>query len=87
MNLFTVSLTHSQVESLSKDLKFTPTLQRNLTEMEKDVTDYARKLRLEELFLENPELDSSDSSLVKNKSNFCLSQNRNSTLESVIKFV
>ena len=87
MNLFTVSLTHSQVESLSKDLKFTPTLQRNLTEMEKDVTDYARKLRLDELFLENPELDSSDSSLVKNKSNFCPPQNQNSTLESVIKFV
>ena len=87
MNLFTVSLTPSQVESLSKDLKFTPTLQRNLPEMEKDVTDYARKLRLEELFLENPELDSSDSFLVKNESNFCPPQNRNSTLESVIKFV
>ena len=87
MNLFTVSLTPFQVESLSKDLKFTPTLQRNLTEMEKDVTDYARKLRLEELFLENPELDSSDSFLVKNKSNFCPPQNRNSALESVIKFV
>ena len=37
--------------------------------------------------LDTPELDTPDSSLVKSKSNFCPPQNRNSTLESVIKFL
>ena len=55
--------------------------------MEKDIKDLTRKLRLVEFFLENPESDKPDSSLVKSKSNFCTSQNRNSTLESVIKFL
>ena len=55
--------------------------------MEKDIKDFTRKLRLVEFFSENPELDTPDSSLVKNKSNFCPPQNRNRTLESVIKFL
>ena len=50
---------------LSKGLKFTPTLQRNLPEMEKDIKDFTGKLRLVEPFSENPELDIPDSSLVK----------------------
>ena len=87
LNLSSVSLTPSQIQILSKGLKFTPTPQRNLPEMEKDIKDFNRKLRLVEFFLENPELDTPDSSLVKSKSNFCPPQNRNSTLESVIKFL
>ena len=55
--------------------------------MEKDIKDFTRKLRLVEFFSENSELDTPDSSLVKSKSNFCPPQNRNSTLESVIKFL
>ena len=55
--------------------------------MEKYINDFTRKLRLVEFFSENPELDTPDSSLVKSKSNFCPPQNRNSTLESVIKFL
>ena len=53
--------------------------------MEKDSKNFTRKLRLAEFFSENPELDKSDCSLVKSKSKFCPSQNRNSALESVIK--
>ena len=52
-------------------LKFTPTPQRNLPEMEKDINDFTRKLRLIEFFGGNPELDTSDYSQVKGKSNFC----------------
>ena len=48
---------------------------------------FTRKLRPIEFFSENLELDIPDSSLVKSKSDFCLPQNRNSTLESVIKFL
>ena len=50
--------------------------------MEKGIKDFTRKLRLVEFFSENP-----DSYLVKSKSNFSPPQNRNSTLESVIKFL
>ena len=55
--------------------------------MEKDIKGFTRKLGLIEFFWKNRELDTYDSSLVKNKSNFCSSQNRNSTLESVIKYL
>ena len=55
--------------------------------MEKDIKGFTRKLGLVEFFSKNRELDTYDSSLVKNKSNFCSSQNRNSTLESVIKYL
>ena len=55
--------------------------------MEKGIKGFTRKLRLVESFSENPELDTPDFSLVKNKSNFCPPQNRNNTLESVMKFL
>ena len=55
--------------------------------MEKDIKDFTRKLWLAEFFLQNPDLDTPDSSLVKSKYNFCPPQNRNSTLESVIKYL
>ena len=53
--------------------------------MEKDIKEFTRKLRLVEIFSENSEQDTPDYSLVKIKSNFCPFQNRNSTLESIIK--
>ena len=87
LNLSSVSLTPSQIQILSKGLQFTPTSQRNLPKMEEDIKDFTRKLRLVESFSENPELDTPDSSQVKSKSNFCPRRNRNSTLESVIKFL
>ena len=43
--------------------------------MEKYLKDFNRKTRLLEYFSENPELDTSKSSLVKKKSNFCPPQN------------
>ena len=57
LNLSSVGLTPSQIQILSKGLKFTPTPQRNLPEMEKDIKDFTRILRLVEFFSENPELD------------------------------
>ena len=87
LNLSSVSLTPSQIQISSKGLKFTPALQRNLPKIEKYIKDFTRKRRLVEFFSENPELDTPDSSLLKSKSNFCPPQNRNSTLESVIKFL
>lgn len=42
--------------------------------MKKDITDLTRKSRPRESLSETPQLDAPDSSLVKNKSNFCSSQ-------------
>ena len=50
LNLSSVSLTPSQIQSLSKGLKFTPTSQSNLPETEKDIKDFTRKLKLIEFF-------------------------------------
>ena len=36
LNLSSISLTPSKIQILSKGLKFTPTVQRNLPEMERD---------------------------------------------------
>ena len=82
LNLSSVSLTPSHIQILSKGLKFTPTAQRKLPEMEKDTKDFIRKLRPLDFSSENPELDTPDSSLVKKKSIF--SFYRNGILESVI---
>ena len=57
LNLSSVTLTPSEIENLSKGLKFTSTPQRNLAEMEKDIKDFTRKVRLVEFSSENPELD------------------------------
>ena len=55
--------------------------------MEKYIKDFTRKLRLVEVFSKKAELDTPDSSLVKSKSYFRPPQTRNTTLESVIKFL
>ena len=86
MNLSSVSLTPSQIQVLSEGLKITTTPQHNLPEVERDVKYFTRKLRLVEFFSENPELDTPDSPLVKNKSNLCPPQNPKSTLVCVIIF-
>ena len=49
-SLSSVSLTPSQIHILSKGLKFTSTLQRNLPIMEKNIKRFTIKLRLVEFF-------------------------------------
>ena len=55
--------------------------------MEKYIKDFTGKLRLVEVFSKKAGLDTPDSSLVKSKSYFRPPQTRNTTLESVIKFL
>ena len=55
--------------------------------MKKNIKDFTRKLGLVEFFSGNPELITPDSSLPKNKPNFCPPQKQNRNLESVIKFL
>ena len=46
LNLSSTSLTPSKIQILSKGLKFTPTPQHSLPEMEKYIKNVIRKLRL-----------------------------------------
>ena len=50
INLSSTCLADTQVRVLSKGLKFTPTPRRNTIEMEKDIHNFTRKLRLTEYF-------------------------------------
>ena len=76
-NLLSVSLTPSQIKILSEGLKFTPNLQCNLPKIEKEFKDLIRKLSLLEFCSEEDtsEGDTTNSSLVKNKTYFCHPQN------------
>jgi hypothetical protein len=79
-----------EIELLSHGLKFTPTPAQNLPELEKDVKDFCRKLRLREHFYnENNDTDDDDHNhnpedLVANKSNFNPKRNKNILLDTCI---
>ena len=76
---------HAQVRHLSKGLKFTHTPKRSTIEIEKDIQNFTRKLRLTEYFAnENCIIfDEETQPLVKNKGSFHPSGNRNKTLDIV----
>ena len=56
INLSSTCLTDTQVRVLSKGLKFTPTPRRNTIEMEKDIHNFTRKLRLTEYFADENDI-------------------------------
>jgi ribosomal protein S27E len=63
-------------------LKFTPTPEKNNnSDIESDLSDFFRKLRLKEYFYDEPNVTES---VVKNKSTFMPPTDRNSTLEDFI---
>ena len=82
-------LTDTQVRVLSKDLKFTPTPRRNTIEMEKDIHNFTRKLRLTEYFANENDItfDEETQPLVKNKGTFHPPGNRNKTLDIVVDYL
>ena len=63
---------NTQVKVLNKGLKFTPTPRRNTIVMEKDIHNFACKLRLTEYFANenNITFDEETQPLVKNKGTF-----------------
>ena len=66
-----------------KGLKFTPTPQHdNTEELRKDLSEFHRRLRLQEYFLNSEK--STNPSIVKNKSNFQPPKGRNDKLEMFI---
>ena len=73
----------SEITVLSRGLKFTPTPEKsNNQEIESDMSEFFRRLKLKEFFHEN-NLEQDDS-LVRNKSNFEPSKGRNSALDDFI---
>ena len=86
INMSSESLSKSQIRLLCKGLKFTPTPISNQPELEKDVDEFCRKLRLKEFFYQeqSEENDSRDESLVRNKSSFHPNRNRDRTLDTCV---
>ena len=72
INLSSTCLTDTQVRVLSKSLKFTPTPRRNTIEMENDIHNFTRKLRLTGYFANENDItfDEQTEPLVKNKATF-----------------
>ncbi|XP_062571387.1 uncharacterized protein LOC134233429, partial [Saccostrea cucullata] len=85
INLSSRPLNAAEIKLLSKGLKFTPTPSNsNLQELSKDIKEYTRKLRLAEFFHKDDEDENtSESDLVRNKSNFNPKKGRNSLLDTV----
>lgn len=85
-----MTLSETHVRLLSKGLKFTPTPQSNLQDLEKDIKEFSRRLRLQEKhFKEEDILDDMDTCemdppLVRNNTNYNPPPNRNKLLDNCI---
>ena len=88
-NSSSTCLTDTQVRVLSKDLRFTSTPRRNTIEMEKDIHNFTRKLRLTEYFANENDITFGEETqpLVKNKGTFYPPRNRNKTLDIVPEYL
>ena len=89
INLSSFPLTIEQKQILLEGLKFTPTPQRNVNEMKRDIDEFTRKLRLREYFYSenNNEGEQIITPLVNPKSTFNPPRNRNNTLDITIDFL
>ena len=72
INLSSKVLTNDQIDILKKGLKFTPTPKTNDEDLERDIKDFNRRLRLAEHFYkETPDTTDCDiKPLVRNKSDW-----------------
>ena len=75
-------LNETEIKLLSKGLKFTPTpAKTNSKEIENDINEFTRKIKLAEYF---NEAEDRDISIVTNKSSFMPPKHRNANLEKFI---
>lgn len=85
LNLSDITLSNTHIEILEKGLKFTPTPKcKNYNEIKDDISEFCRRLRLAEKFLDN---DEEDESLVRNKSNYCPAKGRNQSLDTFCDYI
>lgn len=85
INLSSRSLNEAEINLLSKGLKFTPTPnESNPQDLTTDIKEYTRKLRLAEYFHSDDDGENTtETDLVKNKSNFNPKKGRNALLDTV----
>ena len=83
VNLSSRELNKTEIKHLEKGLKFTPTPSNsNTQELNKDILEFTRKVRLVEYF---DGIEDDDQSLVRNKSNFVPPQGREELLDTFVK--
>ena len=83
VNLSSRELNKTEIKLLEKGLKFTPTPSNsNTQELNKDILEFTRKVRLVEYF---DGIEDDDQSLVRNKSNFVPPQGREELLDTFVK--
>ena len=83
VNLSSHQLNKTEIKLLEKGLKFTPTLSNsNTQELNKDILEFTRKVRLVEYF---DGIDDDDQSLVRKKSNLMPPQGRGELLDTFVK--
>ena len=81
-NFSNIFLTKDEIEILKLGLSFTPTPKHNISELETDIYNFIRKLRLTYHFRDSTY---EDISIVKNESTFTPKNNENQELETICK--
>ena len=83
VNLSSRELNKTEIKLLEKGLKFTPTPSNsNTQELNNDILEFTRKVRLVEYF---DGIEDDDQSLVRNKGNFVPPQGREELLDTFVK--
>lgn len=84
MNLSSTNLLQSEIDLLSKGLKFTPTPGTNSEFTKADIHDFTRRVRLKEYFLD---YSNNDDSIVSNPRNFTPERGRDTFLDNFVDYV
>jgi hypothetical protein len=79
INLSSIDLSTDQINVLKLGLKFTPTPKQNNQDLQADVIEFSRKLRLKEYWHNRSSND--DGSIVRNKKGTNINRGRNVTLD------
>ena len=82
INLLDTHFTDSEIEILKLGLSFIPTPQANIPELERDLYEFTRKLRLTYHFKDN---QGPTSSLISTKSSWTPDQKENLELDEIIR--
>ncbi len=84
INISSRNFQEHEIKLLKRGLKFCPTPSNNIPELQKDVQEFDRKLRLLDFF---DGVDENDVSLVRNKSNFVPPKSKDEHLELYLKTI
>ena len=86
VNLSSRELTTNYRNLLSKGCKFTPYPKRNVTELQEDIIEFCRNLRIIEYFKDSP-IQQTDLNLKYDRSNFVPPKGINADLDAIINLI